>query len=228
LPDRSIRLDSRLRQGKNKRLFYGSLVCLWNASQRPVILADPSPRATRRSWIIVHPPEQDLACFSYTMLVYQQQLPDGLFPFKECLLGMKRDPGVPGHLNTKTSRQGYLVITTTDGRIVNVADSTLNLTTWPSVVDIGWPISSVDRVWNNRKSSFGAVRGQAQAIAAHRRKHYTALELHIVKSGLQSQSLKTSFETRYHSRRRTRRVRGNSKNRPLVPTTAQAAPRAGQ
>ena len=141
---------------KSKRLIYGSLVCLWNAPYRLRILAtitQSDPEELEKGWLTVsieHPPENvpDFTQITYTMLecevfyepyrvvmeVYRQ-LQEDSFPFKEHLLGWRKDPGVPTYLTTKSYRHNYRV-TTTSGTIVTVKD-VLNISTWPSAVDLG-------------------------------------------------------------------------------------------
>ncbi|EFX60197.1 hypothetical protein DAPPUDRAFT_344797 [Daphnia pulex] len=101
---------------KNKRLIYGALVCLWNAPHKVIILATVSrsdPEELEKGWLTVsieNPPHNchDFTSKTYTMLECEvfyepyrvvmeayQQLQDDSFPFKDHLLGWKKDPGVP-------------------------------------------------------------------------------------------------------------------------------------
>ena len=167
VPDRSdswrrynIRFDSMpgFDWEKSKRLIYGSLVCLWNAPLRVIILATVSqsdPEELEKGWLTVsieNPPHNcdDFTSKTYTMLECEvfyepyrvvmeayQQLGEASFPFKDHLLGWKKDPGVPNYLlKSKIPGSQEYRITKSDGTCVTTRN-VLNISTWPSAIELG-------------------------------------------------------------------------------------------
>ncbi|XP_057380709.1 NFX1-type zinc finger-containing protein 1-like [Daphnia carinata] len=153
---------------KSKRLIHGTLVCLWNAPSRLIILATVSnsdPEELEKGWlsISIYNPSHiadDFVKKSYTMLECEvfyepyrvvmeayQQLNEESFPFKEHILGWTKDPGVPAYLmnprsTIKAARCDYQ-ITKKDGTCV-VIRNVLNIGTWPTAVELG--VNPIQRV----------------------------------------------------------------------------------
>ncbi|KAI9554746.1 hypothetical protein GHT06_020022 [Daphnia sinensis] len=153
---------------KSKRLIHGTLICLWNARSRIIIVAtvsnsDPEELEKGCLSISIHNSSQiadDFMSKSYTMLECEvfyepyrvvmeayQLLDEVSFPFKEHLLGWTKDPGVPAYLMNpsspkKAARCDYQ-ITKKDGTRVTIRN-VLNIGTWPSPVDLG--VNPIQRV----------------------------------------------------------------------------------
>lgn len=153
---------------KSKRLIHGTLICLWNAPSRIIILAtvsnsDPEDLEKGSLIISIHNPSQigdDFLRKSYTMLECEvfyepyrvvmeayQHLDEASFPFKEHILGWTKDPGVPGYLinpsSTKRAARCDYQITKKDGTCV-IIRNVLNIGTWPSPVELG--VNPIQRV----------------------------------------------------------------------------------
>lgn len=153
---------------KSKRLIHGTLVCLWNATNRLIILATVSnsdPDELEKGWLSLsiqnpsHIPD-DFTTKSYTMLECEvfyepyrvvmeayQKLDEASFPFKEHLLGWTKDPGVPAYLinssSTKRSTRCDYQITKKDGTLITTRN-VLNISTWPSPIELG--VNPIQRV----------------------------------------------------------------------------------
>ena len=136
----------------NKRLIYGSLVALWNAAERLVLLAvvtRSDPEELEKGWITLSFDTEPPAGFDrlvYTMLecpvFYEpyrvvmeayQHMDHSNFPLSPYILGWTKAAGVPDYLKTKSA---HYRLTLKDGTVETIKD-VMTLNSWPSAEKIG-------------------------------------------------------------------------------------------
>ena len=149
----------------DKRLKYGSLVCLWKASHQIIILAtvtqcDPEQLKRGRLTLQIERISMNVQKFAamsyithssmvYTMLeskkvFYEpyrvvmktfQQFSDSSFPLKVHLLGWNKDAGIPDYLARNYVQSNYRV-NTQSGILITIKD-VLNIHSWPPADVLG-------------------------------------------------------------------------------------------
>ena len=130
---------------KNKHLIFGSLVALWNAANKLVLLAvvtHSEPKEVERGLLTLSfdlKPPVGFDNFTYTMLespvFYEpyrvvmeayQQMDSSNFPLSPYILGLNKVPGIPSYLENKQ-------ITLEKGKSFDLMD----LQSWPSARRLG-------------------------------------------------------------------------------------------
>ena len=136
----------------NKRLIFGSLVALWNAAEKLVLLAivtQSDPEELERGWLTLSfdsEPPFGFDNLTYTMLecpvFYEpyrvvmeayQQMDLSNFPLTPYILGWKKAAGVPDYLNKKAINYR---LTLTDGTVFNV-QNVMSINCWPPAERLG-------------------------------------------------------------------------------------------
>lgn len=140
-----------------KRLMSGSLICLWNAQFKLIILgtvtdSDVLELEKGKVGLALHEPlpsQVNWKSFTYTMLecpvFYEpyravmeayQKLNDHNLPLKDYILGRTKEPGRPDYLQTKKALKSDYVLQLANGQYQAV-EAIENFSFWPSSEQLG-------------------------------------------------------------------------------------------